>query len=55
MKTRLLEGRTAKTAIAQIATGVALLFSENYAEGVTSILTGLGFLFLRDGVRKVEG
>lgn len=52
MDLSLFEGRTAKTALAQIGAGIGLLISENYAEGVPAILTGLAFLFLRDGVRK---
>ena len=49
----LIRSKTFWTGIASIATGIGLLISKNYPEGLQTIIIGLSTIFIRDSVRKV--
>jgi hypothetical protein len=50
---RLIKTKTFWTGITSIASGAALCFAHDYAQGVPLIIAGLGMIFIRDSVAKL--
>lgn len=53
MFSRLIKTKTFWTGLASIASGAALCFAHDYAQGVPLIIAGLGMIFIRDAVAKI--
>ena len=55
MWSRLFKSKTFYTGLAAVGFGIFRLTQGDVDGGITSLTTGLGMIFLRDGIAKAEG